>query len=677
VLGNGSLFLGFDPEARTREMFWPVVGLANHVGEGADNACLVWYDGTFHQVGGDSWYTQGKYGKGMRFDWLLRHRRLPLSVRMCDCVAPYNPLWVREVRLECRTTGKLGLYFRQHYHLGENPTGECGFFDARAGRLYHYKGPCWVAIAVILDDTLEAENSRCTTHAAVAKMRDGGVRLVPETGGISGKSMDHGLIESIYKVRCEGHRGATLNTLKATYFMAFGATKRDADLALDKGLESGFKGICRRSAKYWGGRLGCDSSGSFYTTSIKLVATHCDRGGGILASCDTDIMGDYRDHYSYVWPRDAAMCASSMIKAGLPQYAKRYLAFSAQTLSQGGFFWQRYRPDGTRGSGWHSPDLPFGELPIQEDQVALAVLTALEYLDNTQDLDFINEIYPRFVKKAAGFIQEYRTQGGCLVKPSFDLWEERRGIFSFTQAVSAAALMASARIAWLLHERDYAAFCEASSELLHGLYSDLSDDRLGFSRGLVMPASCPDWTEDASLFMVPVLLSKIEGLCNKVPGSSAVERTKCLLKHFRPRSITTWKRLEKALMVKTGPEPNGIARYAGDWYWRPEGSHDLSGNPWFVTTAWYLISGYLLNLLGKEDIVAWLAWFRKNSLGPGILPEQVDGLTGAPLSVAPLAWSHSAYIDLVNLIQVESGAYAKPQLPRIRRKRRNSAIQGE
>ena len=40
VLGNGKLFLGFDPEARTREMFWPVVGLTNHVRESADNAFL-------------------------------------------------------------------------------------------------------------------------------------------------------------------------------------------------------------------------------------------------------------------------------------------------------------------------------------------------------------------------------------------------------------------------------------------------------------------------------------------------------------------------------------------------------------------------------------------------------------------------------------------------------------
>ena len=147
-------------------------------------------------------------------------------------------------------------------------------------------------------------------------------------------------------------------------------------------------------------------------------------------------MGDFRDHYRYVWSRDAAMCASSLINSKLPEYGRRYLAFCAQTLSQDGYFWQRYRPDGTRGSGWHSPDLPSGELPIQEDEVALSLITALEYLDQTHDLGFIHEIYPTFVEKAARFIEGYRIKTG--LKPSFDLGGAA-GIFSFTQAVSAAA----------------------------------------------------------------------------------------------------------------------------------------------------------------------------------------------------------------------------------------------
>ena len=135
VLGNGSLFLGFDPEARTREIFWPVVGLANHVGDGADNACLIWYEGAFYQLGGPSWHTQARYGKGMSFDWVFRHKRLPLSVDMSDCVDPYRPVGPdRQVSFRPAAGRTL---FQTTLPPGENTVGECGFYDVSAGRLYH------------------------------------------------------------------------------------------------------------------------------------------------------------------------------------------------------------------------------------------------------------------------------------------------------------------------------------------------------------------------------------------------------------------------------------------------------------------------------------------------------------------------------------------------------------
>ncbi|MGI6618318.1 MAG: glycoside hydrolase family 15 protein [Bacillota bacterium] len=677
VLGNGSLFLGFDPKARTREIFWPVVGLANHVGDGADNACLIWYEGAFYQLGGPSWHTQARYGKGMSFDWVFRHKRLPLSVDMSDCVDPYRPVWARTVKVAFRPAAKVGLYFRQHYHLGENTVGECGFYDVSAGRLYHYKGNIWVAVAVILGDKVDGGHLLHKTDVAVAKMRDGGVKLVPQTGGIQGRPIEHGLIESIYSVRREAQGEPTLSTLQATYFAAFGSTRQEADFGLDRALESGFEGIRTRSAKYWAGKLGCDRPRCFYTTSVKVVVSHCDSGGGILASCDTGIMGDFRDHYRYVWPRDAAMCASALLRCGLPEYARRYLAFCSKTLSEHGCFWQRYRADGTRGSGWHTPDLPRGELPVQADETALSLITVVEYLEHTRDFDFVHDIYHTFVAKAARFLQSYRTQGGLLVRPSFDLWEERRGIFTFTQAVSAAALMGSAKLAWMLHQGDYTGFCEAGCELLEGLYSQLSNEELGFCRGLTVPDLTQDWTEDASLFMVPVMLDKIEQWCRKAPAPVFARTIGPLAKRLKSRSAISWRRLKQALMVYAGPEPSGIARYKGDWYWRPEGSHGLPGNPWLVTTAWYLISGYQLRLLDKAEITAWLSWFRKHSLESGILPEQIDGFTQEPRSVAPLTWSHAAYIDLVNLIQAKRWENTKPEGPKIRRKRRNSAIQGE
>src|SRR5690606_33720916 len=121
------------------------------------------------------------------------------------------------------------------------------------------------------------------------------------------------------------------------------------DDRLDVATAEGYSRAKERTKNYWAG---------WDNVSTKVLATHCDVGGGILASCDTEIMQDFRDHYRYVWPRDAAMCASTLARQGLPRYARKYLEFCAKAVTPGGFFWQRYRPDATRGSGWYPPNLP-------------------------------------------------------------------------------------------------------------------------------------------------------------------------------------------------------------------------------------------------------------------------------------------------------------------------------
>ncbi|MBK8304567.1 MAG: hypothetical protein IPK98_14645 [Chloracidobacterium sp.] len=45
------------------------------------------------------------------------------------------------------------------------------------------------------------------------------------------------------------------------------------------------------------------------------------------------------------------------------------------------------------------------------------------------------------------------------------------------------------------------------------------------------------------------------------------------------------------------------------------------------------------------DILEWTA---KRALPSGVLAEQIDPLTGEPVSVSPLTWSHSTFVATVN-----------------------------
>lgn len=656
VLGNSSLYLGFDKHGLLQEMFWPVVGLSNHIGEGARYPMILWYHGRFYDIGDRDWTVEGSYGSGMSFNWSFTHKTMPFSLWVRDCIDPFSPLWARSVTISCSQSRDFGIFFRQYYNLGENNIGECGFWDSSRKRLYHYKGSNWVGIEVVTGGKARVEQSQqeiqVSLAGSVAKIRDGGVYLAQDTGDIHGRTIDHGLIESVYGVKCNEQKDLD-SSLTITYFVALGQGRDEVDQVLDNALSNGFEGIHRKSLRFWTGKLGYDDTGSLYDISIKIITTHCDSKGGILASCDTDIMTDYKDHYRYVWPRDAAMSASALIRAGMPGYGQKFLEFCVKILSKPGFFWQRYRPDGTRGSSWHEPDLPEGEYPIQEDQVALSLVTALDYVEAARDIEFAGEIYHSFVKKGAGFIQDYLAENGRLVRPSFDLWEERRGIFTFTQAVSALALMSGAKLAWTLGEEAYSGYLQTAFNLLEGCVSVLSDENKGFCRGVSGSGHDIDWTEDASLFLIPLFIKRMQDIIiNTFPGYQDVHSTGQVFEALKIRSISTWTRLEKALTVSISGQPGGIARYSGDWYQRPvDAPEHFPGNPWFVTTGWYVMSGLILKTISTEQAFHWLDWFRQKSLESGVLSEQLNGLTGTCLSVAPLIWSHSTYVDLANLIK--------------------------
>ena len=92
----------------------------------------------------------------------------------------------------------------------------------------------------------------------------------------------------------------------------------------------------------------------------------------------------------------------------------------------------------------------------------------------------------------------------------------------------------------------------------------------------------------------------------------------------------------------------GYVRYENDNYYRVD--ERSPGNPWFITTLW--LAEYYINIAqNQEDLkpaVEFLEWVNKYKLSTGVLSEQLNPYSGQPLSVAPLTWSHAAYVIAVN-----------------------------
>ncbi|MBD3270123.1 glycoside hydrolase family 15 protein, partial [Candidatus Peregrinibacteria bacterium] len=289
-------------------------------------------------------------------------------------------------------------------------------------------------------------------------------------------------------------------------------------------------------------------------------------------------------------------------------------------------------PDGTLGSSWH-PKIKNGEiqLPIQEDETALPIHAFYDFYQKFKALEFVYDLYTPLVKKAGDFMASYIYEDLNLPMPSYDPWEEQRGVFTYTAACTYAGLIGAASLAeatasygdaekyTLAAERIKAAMLEHLYSKEHGRFFK----KVIVKDGYVVEK---DATIDASLSYIWRM--------GVLPADDE-------------RVVNTMKAIKENLWVD-GPI-GGLARYTGDYYQREFRSEDhpnIPGNPWIITTLWY--AQWLTELAENEDdlkeIDQLLHWVADRANHSGILPEQIDPFDGKPLSVAPLTWSHAEYV---------------------------------
>jgi GH15 family glucan-1,4-alpha-glucosidase len=269
------------------------------------------------------------------------------------------------------------------------------------------------------------------------------------------------------------------------------------------------------------------------------------------------------------------------------------------------------------------------ELPIQEDETAIVLYALGEHYAHTHDVEFLESMYDSFVEKTANFMLSYRDPHTGLPLASYDLWEEKRGASTYTCATVYGALVVAAQLSRILGKTDNETrYREAAKGIQAAILQHLWDDKEGmFVKHIEHEGEAVrvDRTLDASsaygVFMFGVL-----------PPDDA--------RLVRAFEITVRR-------LSHGIPAGGLARYEGDNYYRND--KESAGNPWIVTTLWY--AEYLIaNAKSDRDfdhVRDIFSWVVKHALPSGILPEQLNPQTGEQVSVAPLTWSHSAYVTAV------------------------------
>lgn len=638
VVGNGSLVVAFDANMNMRDLYYPYVGQANHI-MGNKNRLGVWAEDRFSWCEEENWEKKLTYrSDSLVTDVALSNRDLELTLHLNDAVYHRENVFLRRLEVVnlSEREREVRLFFTHDFSIDESEVGDTAFYEPYSHTVYHYKRNRYFLI------NGQAPEEGLFQHATGKKRFRGaeGTWRDAEDGVLSNNPVDQGSVDSTVSLRV---RLAPRGREVLYYWIAVGRNFQQVRDLNRMVLSTGPGVLLEQVENYWRtwvrqappllSGLPAEVADQ-YRRSLLLARLHLDRRGAVVASVDSDIMATNRDHYCYLWPRQGAFVVQAFIRAGYGALAEPFFAFCADALTEEGYLLHKYNPDGTVGSTWH-PRLLGGrpQLPIQEDETALVLTVLWEYYKRGGNLEFVLDHYPTLVRPAAEFLYHYFDEQLGLPRPSWDLWEERCGIFTFTAAAVHAGLRAAAAMAHLVGDREHAQrWNRRVGHLQKGITRQLFDPGQGrFLRGLVWDARRGHLTPD------PTLESSVAGLV--LFGVLPVDD---------PRVVATMRAVEQGLWVRT--ETGGIARYAGDCYFRcAVDQFNAPGNPWFVTTMW-LAQWHVAAATTPEELeraARLLRWAAGNSLGTGVMPEQLDPYSGGPLSVAPLAWSHAAFVKAV------------------------------
>ena len=625
-VGNGSLLVCFDADYQIRDIYFPHVGQENHT-DGHPFRFGVWVDGSFSWISDAAWSRELRYVKeSLVTEVTLENGDLELCLESSDTVASHDNIFLRRVRVFNNASEKrsIRVFLHQDFRLYENKVGDTAHFDPATSGLIHYQKQRYFLMAT--EPAFDAfATGRKDFHGQEGTWRDA------EDGELHGGATTEGSVDSTIGVHFEIEgRGSA----EFFYWIAAGESY-DEVARLDRLVHNrGPAAYLDYTENYW--RVWVNKDDADYSPlpdhiadlvirSLLIIHTQIDGDGAILAANDWDVTARATDHYSYLWPRDGAFVAHALDMAGFGHLTRKFFSLCGEIVHPDGYFLQKYNADGSVASGWHpawDPNTRTPMLPIQEDETGLVLWALWEHYSIHRDIEFAHRLYGRMVKPCADFMSAFIDPDLGLPKPSWNLWEDRRGIHTFTCAAVIAGLRAAANFAELFAEpeigRGYRAAANSIKDAMRKhLYSR---DHGRFLRSLEVAGGGlrPDATVDASLFAVFAL--------GCLPPDDEMV-------------ISTMSAIENKLAAG-----GGVARFENDGYMR-EG-HDMPGNAWFICTLW-LADHYIALATSRKDLRRAgeiLDWASGHALPSGTLSEQIDPVTGRQLSVSPLTWSHSTFV---------------------------------
>jgi len=604
LCGNQRLLLTIDERGAWAQLYFPRPGMHQQL----QGARVGLFDEASKQF---AWVDQeGEVPVEMRYlddsnacrTTLLR---MGLDVMLDDVVHPNLDLVIRRIAIRNPgpTTRRVRVFRYQSLNIAGSMYQDTAYWDPETKTVTHYKGNFYFQMSGKPD----FDDASCGEHTLKGLK---GSYVDAEDGTLQGGVISHGAADSVVQWNVEVPPGQE----RAVHLMTViggsrrqvteatrGLAGRDAALYLAETVGYGNQWARNKQAT-----IATDLSpqvGHAYRRSLYVLHDCQATNGSIIASPDSRTLKSGGDTYTYNWWRDGAYICRAMSEVGLHRDASAFLSFAGQCQEEEGSFLHRHLPDGTLGSTWHPP--PF----LQVDQTASVVEAVWHHYEVTGDLDELLRSW-QLVRRGADFLMGFVDERG-LPRPSYDLWEEKKNVNTYTVAAVVAGLRAASHVGRALAKRSEF-WAQAAERMASAAVQHL-------------------WNPAKHTFY-----KAIDPVDASVDASTLLALRCGLLSPDDPR----YAQVVAAVEARLSSNPHGgIARYEGDVYYGGE-------NPWIICTLW--LAQCHLALGNRERCRQLIEWCAATAGPTHLLAEQIDAETGEHTSVTPLVWSHSTFIEAVN-----------------------------
>lgn len=669
-IGNGDLLINFDELYRVRDVYYPHVGRFNHT-SGHVQRFGVWADGDFAWIDFDSWQRTLKYRQDtLSTDVLLVNEKLGLELHCSDFVDFHEPVYFRRIFVRDRR-GKprdVRLFYHIDLSIKESPVGDTCDYDPETAGLVLYKDDSYFLVNA-------CDDRKCgIDHWAIGTKRVGGAEGTwrdAEDGELGRNAISQGSVDATVGINLSVPAAGETH---AVIWMACGESYervRELNRVIQtKGVDK----LAIRTEAYWRLWLRKETADTavlpasvrdLFSRSQLILRTNVDNRGAIIAATDSDISHFAGDHYAYCWPRDGALVAQALILTGQSELSRNFFRYCSRVINKNGYFLHKYTPQGHLASSWHPWVLQGKQvLPIQQDETALVLWALRLHFETFRDVEFVKPLYNPLVAQPAAWMMKHVDSNG-LPRSSWDLWEERRGVHTFTVAATVGALGAAAAFARDFGDVERAEEMQAAADRMRdAMVTHLWHPEHNRFARMATPiddaGGTPDARGAAKTPEKPMIVGNKpgDGPPPKV-GAYRLDMTRDsanyalwafgALRPGNPMVMAEMKSLRDRLWVKT--DVGGCARYERDYYHMVERDDidKVPGNPWIICTLWHAQHIIALARTPEElrEALPILEWTAARAHTSGVLAEQYHPYTGAPISVSPLTWSHATVVTAV------------------------------